>query len=154
MFLPVLLFFFGIEIWQCFLQIVFDEKRFVQIYREVATANVLMLTMSFVFLWVTHYAYKYICNPKLPSGMSIEEIDLEKVPEDILQRWAKQINEAQGLEHVGAWDGETALKMMRLYSQKPCNIKHTEGVCLRVTRKRKDDICERSHRDSIYDHIL
>jgi hypothetical protein len=40
------------------------------------------------------------------------------------------IDDSNGVKHVGAWDGASALEMMKFYQNQPCE--NMKGVCLRV----------------------
>ena len=130
--MPLVFAFIVIEIWRCTYEVKHGEM-FAKIYRVTAAANVVMLFLAFVMLYVTRLAYSTMINPTLPSGLKVEEVDLNDVPEEVIERWAARIDKAQGTKHIGAWDGRAAFDMMRLYSKG--TIKHTEGICLKITRK-------------------
>ena len=130
--MPLVVTFIGIEIWQCTYEVKHGEA-YAKIYRVTAAANVVMLFLTFSMLYATRIAYSTLINPTLPSGLEAEEVDISEVPDDVLDKWAARIDEAQGVGHIGAWDGRAAFDMMKLYSKK--TIKHTEGICLKLTRK-------------------
>ena len=75
-------------------------------------------------------AYSFLLNPNLPSGYRFEEIRLENISNGLLKRWAQMIDDSNGVKHVGAWDGASALEMMKFYQNQPCE--NMKGVCLRV----------------------
>ena len=75
-------------------------------------------------------AYSFLLNPNLPSGYRFEEIRLENISNGLLKRWAQMIDDSNGVKHVGAWDGMSALEMMKFYQGQPCE--NMKGVCLRV----------------------
>jgi len=75
-------------------------------------------------------AYSFLLNPTLPSGYRVEEIRVEDMPKKLLRRWAKMIDDSNGINHIGAWDGTSALEMIRMYQKEPCD--NMKGICLRV----------------------
>ncbi|GAB5354347.1 hypothetical protein AAMO2058_000111000 [Amorphochlora amoebiformis] len=97
-------------------------------------AAILMCVASFL----AQSAYSLLTNPRLISGLEVEEVDLDDA--EVIERckrekWVEAINQTTGDSHVGAWGGEDALALMRMYQRafnKRGAVPDVDGVCLRI----------------------
>mmetsp|Transcript_11189 Transcript_11189/g.17880 ORF Transcript_11189/g.17880 Transcript_11189/m.17880 type:complete len:766 (+) Transcript_11189:3-2300(+) len=100
--------------------------------------NCLVAILMGVCIFLALRAYYQLTNPNLPSGFEIEEINLDDPQIAQMaksENWAQKINMSSGTEHIGAWDGDAVLGMMKMYQKlykKRSSIDGVEGVCLRI----------------------
>lgn len=92
--------------------------------------------LSLVTIWFTHKGYAQLINPKLPSALEVEEVDLKNVDPKKRKEWEANISLSDGTEHIGAWGGESAFAMMQLYvdAARENRLHHSNAVVLRVFR--------------------
>ena len=95
----------------------------------IAADNILMLFTIILFL-TSKKISRAMGQRTLPSGLSIQLLDVRTLTDDQKAQWAAAIDRGNGLRHMGAWDGAGAIEMMKAYSRR--GVPDIGGLCLHM----------------------
>lgn len=87
-------------------------------YQTLMESNLILSFLVCVLFLTSRQVSRVMGQRTLPSGLSIQVLDVKSLSDDQKARWAAAIDRGNGLRHLGAWDGAGAIEMMRAYSRR------------------------------------
>jgi len=101
-------------------------------HKILIEANLILGVIVSILYFTSRQVSRVFGARSLPSGLSIEVLDVLSLSPDQKAQWAAAIDRGNGLRHCGAWDGAGALEMMKAYSRR--GVPDIGGLALHVYR--------------------
>lgn len=101
-----------------------------QRHKILIEANLILGVIVAIVYFTSRQVSRVVGARSLPSGLSVEVLDVLSLSADQKAQWAAAIDRGNGLRHCGAWDGAGALEMMKAYSRR--GVPDIGGLALHI----------------------